>query len=74
MIRRDYIERLIEQAAEAIRKIAQLISEGQFDMALQVVRQTSEIVLGPLAPILKQLEATSAVDLVGKYDLDRIRL
>ena len=74
MIRRDYIERLIEQAAQAIRKIAQLISEGQFDMALQLVRQTSEIVLGPFTPVLKQLEATSAVALVGKYDLDRIRL
>ena len=74
VVQRDYIERMIEQFAQAIGEIVQLIRAGQFDPALIVVRKTSELVLGPLLPVLERLEAASAVELVGTYELDRIRM
>jgi hypothetical protein len=74
VVQRDYIERMIEQFAQAIGEIGQLIRAGQFDPALIVVRRTSELVLGPLLPVLERLDAASAVGLIGHYDLDRVRM
>ena len=74
MIRRDYIERLIEQAAVALAQVARLVKEGSFDPALLLLRSTGDQVLGPLARIVDRVDASSAARLAGRYELDRIRL
>jgi hypothetical protein len=73
-VQRDYIERMIEQFAQAITEIANLIRTGQFDPILVIVRRTSEAALAPLLPMLEQLDAASFVELLGKYEVDRIRM
>jgi len=66
--------RMIEQAAAAFAEIAALIRAGEFDLALIVVGKTSDLVLGNLRPVLERLDPTSVVDLIGKLDLDRVRV
>lgn len=73
-VQRDYLMRMIEQSALAMAEIAALILAGEFDLALIVVRKTSDLVLGDLGPVLERLDASSVVDLIGKYDLDRVRI
>jgi tetratricopeptide (TPR) repeat protein len=74
MIRRDYIERLIERATQALAQIARLVATGQFDPALELVRRTTAEVLGPMGPVLERLDPKSAAALAGRDDVDRIRL
>src|SRR5690348_3680992 len=74
IVQRDYLIRMIEQAAAAIAEIAALIRAGDFDLALIVVGKTSDLLLGNLRPVFERLDATSVVDLVGKLDLDRVRV
>jgi hypothetical protein len=74
IVQRDYLMRMIEQCAVAIAEIAALIRAGEFDLALIVVRKTSDLVLGNLGPVFERLDAASVVDLIGKHDLDRIRM
>jgi tetratricopeptide (TPR) repeat protein len=73
-VQRDYIERQIEQVAQAIAQVVELIRAGQFDPALIIVRKTYEAVLGPLQPMLERLDAASAVELLGAFESDRIRM
>jgi len=73
-VQRDYVERMIEQVAQATGEIVQLIRAGQFDPALIVVRRTRELVLGRLEPVLERLDAASAVELLGAYESDRLRM
>ena len=73
-VQRDYIERQIEQVAQAIAQIVELVRTGQFDPALIVVRKTYEAVLGPLQPVLERLDAASAVELLGAFESDRLRM
>ena len=74
VVERDYIMRMVEQTAQAIAEITALIVAGDFDLALIVVRRTSDSVLGNLGPVLERLDANSVVELVGKLDLDRVRI
>jgi hypothetical protein len=74
VVQRDYLMRMIEQCAAAIAEIAALIRAGEFDLALILVRKTSDLVLGDLQPVYERLDATSVVDLIGKLDLDRVRM
>jgi hypothetical protein len=74
IVQRDYLMRIIEQSAAAIAEIAALIRAGEFDLALIVVRKTTDLVLGNLRPVFERLDATSVVDLIGKLDLDRVRM
>jgi hypothetical protein len=74
IVQRDYLMRMIEQCAVAIAEIAALIRAGEFDVALIVVRKTSDLVLGNLGPVFERLDAASVVDLMGKLDLDRVRM
>jgi hypothetical protein len=74
VVQRDYLMRMIEQSAAAIAEIAALIRAGDFDLALIVVRKTSDLVLGNLQPVFERLDAASVVELIGKHDLDRVRL
>jgi hypothetical protein len=74
MIQRDYIERLIEQCAEVLRRALQLRRSRELQPALRMVRDAQGEMLGPLRQLVEQLEASSAVDVVGRSQLDRIRL
>jgi hypothetical protein len=73
-VQRDYIVRMIEQFAQAIGEIVALVRAGEFDLALIVVRRTHDLVLGNLGPVLERLDAASVVDLIGRHDLDRVRM
>jgi len=73
-VQRDYIERMIEQFAQAIGAIVAAVRAGDFDLALITVRRTSDLVLGNLGPVMERLDAASVVEFVGKLDLDRIRM
>src|SRR5579862_5375960 len=74
MIRKDYIERLIARVAETLAAIARLARAGEFEPALELLRRTSAEVLGPMGPLMERLDAKSAADLAGRYEIDRIRL
>lgn len=74
MIKRDYIERLVAQAAQALAQVMELVRSGQFEPALEVIRRTAAAVLGPLWPLVDRLDPASAVALAGRWELDRIRL
>ncbi|HKF74864.1 MAG TPA: hypothetical protein VKF59_01875, partial [Candidatus Dormibacteraeota bacterium] len=74
MIQRDYIERLIEQCAEAISRMLAFRRAGELDVALRIVGETGDRLLGPLRPVLERMEPGSAVDFVGSFELGRIRI
>ena len=74
MIRRDYIERLVQQSVQALAQVFDLVAAGQFDPALEMIRRTAETVLGPLAKLADRLDPATAVALVGKYEVERIRV
>jgi hypothetical protein len=74
VVQRDYIERMIEEAAGAIAHILQLVRAGDLNLALILVGKTCDLVLGPMRPVLERVDAASAVDLVGRYELDRLRM
>ena len=74
VVQRDYIERMIAQFAQAMGEIVAAVRAGDFDLALITVRRTSELVVGSLGPVFERLDAASVVELVGKYDLDRVRM
>lgn len=74
VVQRDYLMRIVEQCVAAMAEIAALIRAGDFDLALIVVRKTSDLVLGNLRPMFERLDAASLVELIGKYDLDRVRI
>jgi hypothetical protein len=73
-IQRDYIERMIEQCAEAIAQIVLLVRAGEFDRGLIVVQKTSDLVLGRDRAVFERLDAATVVELLGKYELDRVRM
>jgi hypothetical protein len=74
VVQRDYIERMIEQAAQAFADILQLVRAGDLDLAMIMVHRTRDVVLGPMRPVLERVDATTAVDLLGKFELDRLRM
>jgi hypothetical protein len=74
IVYRDYIERMIEQAVQAIAQIGQLLRAGDLDPAMILVNKTRDLVLGPRRQVLERVDAATAVELVGKYDLDRLRM
>jgi len=74
IVQRDYLMQMIEECAAAIAEIAAFIRAGEFDLALIVVGKTTDLVLGNLRPVFERLDATSVVDLIGKLDLDRVRM
>jgi hypothetical protein len=74
MIQRDYIERLIEECADALSRMLRLRRAGQLDAALRGVDEAADRLLGPLRPLLERLEASSAVGALGWSEMDRIRM
>ena len=74
-VQRDYIERMIEQFAQAIGSHRGRDScRGFRPGSPSTIRRTSELVLGNLGPVLERLDAASVVDLIGKHDIDRVRM
>lgn len=74
--REDYLIRMIQQLGEVLRRLRQRLT-GQVDPsdAVAVDGQAGAAIatlLGPQAPLLQQLDAPSAVRLVG--DADRVAL
>jgi hypothetical protein len=39
-----------------------------------VVDRTRDVVLGPMRPVLERVDAATSVDLVGRFELDRLRM
>ena len=74
VVQRDYIERMIQQFAQAVGEIVAAVRAGDFDLALITVRRNSDLVVGNLGPVFERLDAASVVEFVGKYDLDRVRM
>jgi hypothetical protein len=74
MIKRDYVERLIGQVVQALALMLRLRQAGDFGAALQVVDETASRVLGPDHALLTRMEASSMVDMIGRYELERVRL
>lgn len=74
MVQRDYIERLIQQVVETLALMFRLRERGESDRALRAAEETGDVVLGPDHALLKQMEATTLVNMVGRYELERVRL
>lgn len=74
MIQRDYIERLIEQCAEALRRMLRLGREGSTDAALEVFEEAADTMLGPIRGVVERMEADTAVAFVGPAQHERLRL
>jgi len=74
VVQRDYIERMIDQAAQAFAQILELLRAGDLDRAMILVLRTRDLVLGPMGPVLERVDAASAVELVGRYEMDRLRM
>src|SRR5687768_3175107 len=72
--REDYLIRMIQQLGEVLRRLrARLTGEPAADDVAEVEREAGAAIgtlLGPRAPLLQQLDATSAVRIVG--DAERV--
>ena len=72
--REDYLIRMIQQLGEVLRRLrARLTGKVDAGDAAEVEREAGQAVttlLGPQAPLLQQLDATSAVRIVG--DAERV--
>ena len=73
MIQRDYIERLIQQCAEVLQRALSLRRTGQPDRAIALVREARDQLVGPVRPLLERLEASSAVQVAGPGEHERVR-
>lgn len=74
MIRRDYIERLIEQVVDAVARVLRLREVGDTDRAQEALDVTIDLVLGSYRPLVERLEARAAVMVIGDHEVDRIRM
>lgn len=74
--REDYLIRMIQQLGEVLRRLrARLTGKVEAGDAVEVEREAGGAIatlLGPQAPLLQQLDATSAVRIVG--DAERVTL
>lgn len=74
MIQRDYIERLIQQCAEVLQRALSLRRAGQADQAILLVREAQDQLVGPVRPLLDRLEASSAIQVAGPGEHERVRI
>jgi len=65
MIKKDYVERMIQQFAEAIARLLKLREAGDHGEALAFVRATSLEVFGLEYEVLVGVDAASAASLLG---------
>ena len=74
MIQRDYIERMIQQVAQALAMMLRLRNQGELGEALRSAQETEALVLGPEHQLLARMEATTLVELIGRSEVGRVRL
>ena len=74
MIQRDYLDRLIQECAQALSRMLRLSREGQHDEALEVFDEAADQILGPIRTLVERMEPDSAVDFAGPNQLERLRL
>ena len=65
IVRKDYIERLIEQVAAALAALLKLRQEQKHDQALQLIASSSVSLLGMEYSVLTSVDAASAAQLLG---------
>jgi hypothetical protein len=65
MIRKDYIERLIEQLAAAFKALLKLREEKRPEQARQLIRDTALSALGMEYDVLTMADAASTARLLG---------
>jgi PAS domain S-box-containing protein len=66
MIRKDYIERLIDQLAQVLARLLHLRKEGQHEEALRAVREASMDLFGLEYEVLVGVDPASAAGLLGE--------
>jgi hypothetical protein len=71
MEKRDYLERIIQQAIQAIAAIILHRDAGDFNAGLEAVRSAKQEILGPFLPVLEVFEANSAITIAGA---ERVRV
>jgi hypothetical protein len=64
--RSDYIERLIEQFAEALRQILALRRQEKLEEAVKTIHQTSLTLLGMEYSVLTTFDAQSVAGILGQ--------
>jgi hypothetical protein len=74
VFQRDYIERLIEECVQVLSRALDLRRGRQLEPALRMVKNAEEQLVGPLRMVLERLEPTSAVEVAGPAQLDRVRM
>ena len=74
MMQRDYIMRMIEQCGAALVRIVEMRKQHRLGEAVQTVDATADEVLGPLRRVVEAVDATTAVSVVGPFEVDRIRM
>jgi hypothetical protein len=65
MIRQDYIERMIQQLAQALKALIQAREEKRPEDALQLLRETALSLLGMEYGVLTMADAASTARLLG---------
>jgi len=65
MIKKDFVERMIEQIADAIARLLKLKVEGRHGEALAEVRSVCQEALGVEYEMLVGVDAASAASLLG---------
>ena len=65
IVQRDYILRLIEQAAAALRRILRLTADGEPAAAVREAEAASRALLGPMADAMTAVDPATATQLIG---------
>lgn len=65
MIRQDYIERMIQQLAQALKALIKAREEKRPEDALQLIRETALSLLGMEYGVLTMADAASTAKLLG---------
>ncbi len=65
MIRKDYLERLIEQFAQALARILKARQEARYEDALRLIREAARTALGMEYGPLTMVDAASTARMLG---------
>jgi hypothetical protein len=65
VIKKDYIQRMIEQLVQALARLLKLTAAGQHKEAIELVRTTSQEAFGIEYELLIGVDAASAAGLLG---------
>jgi hypothetical protein len=65
IVQRDYILRLIEQAAAALRRVLRLTADGEPAAAVREAQDAARALLGPMVDALTAVDPATAAQLMG---------